>query len=394
MLYWPDTTLYLEAQLKDWMLYIGYAKDWPVGVQEVNPEKEQFQLSQNYPNPANDQSLISMYIPGKGTVNVTVTDMQGRVFLSTDCLLDKGSHTFRFTPGGGNQFLLTARWNGLNRNIKILTTEPNPGKMCRLDYTGSGNGETPLKTATLKKSLVEQESGILDTAVTNKTYIFQFATNIPCPGTPTVTYEGQVYNTIQIFSQCWLKENLNVGTMIPGTQDQTNNNIIEKYCYNNEPDSCSKYGGLYQWDEMMQYTTRLGAQGICPSGWHLPMDEEWKVLDGAVDSQYGIGDPIWDTSEYVGIGYDVGLNLKTTHGWYTNSNGTDLFGFSGLSGGNRTPEGNFVFVGCYAWWWTSSDYLTDSPWQNYLYYDYTTIGRCYSCEGKVPGCSARCIKNY
>ncbi len=51
---------------------------------------------------------------------------------------------------------------------------------------------------------------------------------------------------------------------------------------------------LYQWEEMMQYTTQQGAQGICPPGWHLPTDEEWKVLEGAVDSQYGIGDPEWD----------------------------------------------------------------------------------------------------
>ena len=78
-----------------------------------------------------------------------------------------------------------------------------------------------------------RQSGLLDTPAASETYIFQFATNIPCPGTPTVTYAGQVYNTIQIFSQCWLKENLNVGTMVPNDQETTDNGIIEKYCYNN-----------------------------------------------------------------------------------------------------------------------------------------------------------------
>jgi len=57
----------------------------------------------------------------------------------------------------------------------------------------------------------------------------------------------------------------------------SNNSVIEKYCYNNEEDSCTKYGGLYQWDEMMQYTTEQGVRGICPAGWHLPTDEEWKI---------------------------------------------------------------------------------------------------------------------
>ena len=101
------------------------------------------------------------------------------------------------------------------------------------------------------------ESGILDNPVTSDTIYLQFATNIPCPGTPTVTYEGQVYNTIQIFSQCWLKENLNVGVMIDGQTYQWDNGIIEKYCYNNEPDNCTEYGGLYQWQEMMQHQLHL-----------------------------------------------------------------------------------------------------------------------------------------
>lgn len=74
----------------------------------------------------------------------------------------------------------------------------------------------------------------------------EFATNIPCPGTNIVEYEGQVYSTIQIFSQCWLKENLNVGTMIEGPEDMADNGIVEKYCFNYRPDCCNKYGGLYQ----------------------------------------------------------------------------------------------------------------------------------------------------
>src|ERR1035438_4575700 len=77
----------------------------------------------------------------------------------------------------------------------------------------------------------------------------------PCPETPTVTYAGKTYNTVHIGSQCWLKENLDVGTRINGSNDQKNNGIIEKYCYNDDTANCTKYGGLYQWDEVMQYAT-------------------------------------------------------------------------------------------------------------------------------------------
>lgn len=91
-----------------------------------------------------------------------------------------------------------------------------------------------------------------------------------------VQYAGQTYNTVQIGTQCWFKENLNVGTMIPGGQMQTNNGVIEKHCYNNIEATCALYGGLYQWDEMMQYAT--SEKGICPSGWHVPDITEWTDL--------------------------------------------------------------------------------------------------------------------
>lgn len=61
-----------------------------------------------------------------------------------------------------------------------------------------------------------------------------------------------------------MKENLNVGTMIQSSSDQSNNSIIEKYCYNNDTANCSMYGGFYQWDEAMQYVATAGARGICP----------------------------------------------------------------------------------------------------------------------------------
>jgi uncharacterized protein (TIGR02145 family) len=221
-------------------------------------------------------------------------------------------------------------------------------------------------------------------------YTFQFASNIPCPDAPTVDYGGQTYNTIQVFSQCWFKENLNVGEMIDGSLSQANNSVIEKYCYSNSEDSCAKYGGLYQWNEMMQYTAKEGAQGICPPGWHLPTDEEWKVLEGAADSQYGIGDPEWNLY-WENRGYDAGSNLKAASGWHNSGNGNDLLGFSILPAG--VNGNNFYNIEKFGFIWTSSwPAMNSNPYYRSVVFANPLISRLAN-YGSGNGFSVRCIKD-
>ncbi len=184
--------------------------------------------------------------------------------------------------------------------------------------------------------------------------IWYFVTG-DCVDTIIDQRDGKVYNIVQIFDQCWMAENLNIGIMINGDQYPSNNGSIEKYCYDNNSGYCEMYGGLYQWDEMMQYTTVQGTQGICPSGWHIPTDDEWKILEGKVDSQYPVGDPIWD--EFGLRGYDAGKNLKSTSGWIQNS-GENAFGFNALPGGYHDPDENFYSLGSDACFW-SSTWFTD-----------------------------------
>lgn len=130
---------------------------------------------------------------------------------------------------------------------------------------------------------------------------------VPCPGTATVSYGGQTYHTVQIGTQCWMKESLNNGTRIDGYQDQTDNSAIEKYCYNDYEPNCDVYGGMYQWAEAVQY--RNGAtnttswspvptgnvQGICPAGWHLPADAEWTTLSNSIGGQAYAGGNMKET---------------------------------------------------------------------------------------------------
>ena len=150
---------------------------------------------------------------------------------------------------------------------------------------------------------------------------------------------------------------------------------------------------------MMQYSIIQGVQGICPTGWHIPMDEEWKVLEGAVDSKYGIGNSEWNKDDDY-RGFDVGLNLKSTSGWYNNGNGTDLFGFSGLPSGFRkkNEEGLFYLrIGENVFWCSSTQdtlYGNDykyNAWDRSLSWNDQKIG--HYRLAKEQGFSVRCIKD-
>lgn len=89
--------------------------------------------------------------------------------------------------------------------------------------------------------------------------------------------DNQPLPTLELGTQCWLRKNLAIGIQVLGGTQQTNNNVVEKYCYNDQTGNC--LNGLYQWAEAMQYVTTEGAQGICPVGWHIPSDAEWKLLE-------------------------------------------------------------------------------------------------------------------
>ncbi|MCD4697369.1 MAG: hypothetical protein K8S16_14130 [Bacteroidales bacterium] len=210
----------------------------------------------------------------------------------------------------------------------------------------------------------------------------------PCPGIPTITYEGQIYNTVLIGDQCWLKENLNVGTKINGVDTAFNNGIIEKYCYNDLESYCDTLGGLYLWHEAMQYITVQGGQGICPVGWHIPTDDEWKILEGTVDSQYPVGDPEWDVTGM--RGFDAGLNLKSTTGWMYDDNGTDLYGFTGLPSGKLNGHA-FYNLGGACDFWSSTEYNAYAKLNRNLQYSNNGTARYNSWF--TNGFSVRCLQD-
>ncbi len=116
-------------------------------------------------------------------------------------------------------------------------------------------------------------------------------------GTMVDERDGQEYKTIGIGTQVWMAENLNyavpgkysyeraflfddehtmdvlhcaTGQLIPENCRNLGNWIKAdslSYCYNNDIDSCAKYGRLYS---NPAYITTTSLSGICPDGWHIP----------------------------------------------------------------------------------------------------------------------------
>ena len=154
-----------------------------------------------------------------------------------------------------------------------------------------------------------------------------------------------------------MAQNLNVGTSIPCTTNQTNNASIEKYCYTiDEVEYCNIYGGLYQWDEMMQYVTTEGVQGICPVGWHIPTNLEWCELEYYVDNTI---DP--DCEDFGMRGTDAGGDLKQFDDeeyiyWDSpNTGATDAYGFTALPGGTTSSTPSFININTHGEFWTSTE---------------------------------------
>jgi uncharacterized protein (TIGR02145 family) len=129
----------------------------------------------------------------------------------------------------------------------------------------------------------------------SKTIIVQAAPSFNCGQNMTDIRDNKVYSTVQLGTQCWMQKNLNYGTSLQGTTEQTDNCINEKYCYNDNAANCTLYGGLYQWDELMAYTNTPGTQGLCPPGWHVPTQTEWNTLFTFYQQQALAGKPLQDT---------------------------------------------------------------------------------------------------
>ncbi|RLD66527.1 MAG: hypothetical protein DRI95_06575 [Bacteroidetes bacterium] len=236
----------------------------------------------------------------------------------------------------------------------------------------------------------------------------EFTIITPSGSTGTVTdYDDNTYDAIKIGNQWWMVENLKVthysnGDEIPLVTGNDNwvalldNNTDKVHCYYNDNTGgeAETYGALYTWAAAMDGAASTdvnpsGIPGVCPSGWHLPSDDEWKELEVYLGMSQSAADNInWR-------GTDQGGRLKesgTLHWDDPNTGANNLSGFTGLPGGFRPDNtGICVQIRTGGLWWSTTQYDGTTAWYRHLQHERETVGRWRN--NKSRGFSVRCVKD-
>ena len=197
--------------------------------------------------------------------------------------------------------------------------------------------------------------------------------------------DGNIYSSVQIGTQVWLVENLkttkyNDGTPIPNITDAAAWAAATTGAYSdysNTPANSATYGRLYNWYVVdNNETTKIASNGgknVCPTGWHVPSDDEWRTLTTFLGGYAVAGDKLKETG--------------TTH-WITpNAGATNETGFTALPGGFRDYLGGSyggIGAGC-AWWSSTEAYPTLAFFRYVNMYSFST--------GKQDGRSVRCVRD-
>lgn len=215
--------------------------------------------------------------------------------------------------------------------------------------------------------------------------------------------DGNAYATIQIGEQVWMAENLKSetysdGTPIPRVEDEGEwlalGSDAKAYCYyENSALAFETFGALYSWPAAMNgqessQEVPSGVQGICPAGWHLPSDDEWKNLS----MELGLSNIY--ANEYGWHGWDEGGMMKQTGTllWAEpNLMATNESGFSAIPAGFRNSDGLFRSGGSFTGFWSSTAGKTQDARMRGLH---ATRGEILRDDYPVThGFSVRCLKD-
>lgn len=267
-----------------------------------------------------------------------------------------------------------------------------PTQMLQLDYTvinvseyGKSDGSIDLSVSggeppyqyNWSNGSVEEDIGSLTagyysitvTDAIDSTASDSILVNEPDPDSIVTDIEGNDYPIVEIGGQIWMAKNLRVTKAPDGT-------AVTSYCYDDNALFENKYGRLYTWDVAMNGSVIEMAQGICPDGWHIPSDEEWKILEIYLGMTQ-------EEADLVNIWRGEGIGTSLIEGGDS--------GYEARLSGRRTSIGSYMLLGQYEYVWTSTEY-GDNAWRRCLNGSDSRVGR-WNTFPKTYGFSVRCVKN-
>ena len=239
--------------------------------------------------------------------------------------------------------------------------------------------------------IVKDEAGNIKMETQLYVYSEDMVFNVPIkePFLFTDSRDNRQYEAVKIKSQTWMAENL---AYLPHVSPQWEQGGIWVYGSSGSDvniarssDNYKIYGCLYDWRTATADDHGNG-KDICPPGWHLPSDSEWKVLE------IGLGmDPVEQDSVSWRLSGYVGNKLKLDSGWENEGNGSNSSSFSALPAGNRTTAGTYLGIYGFANFWVAEESDDNNAWRRYLFHNREGVGR-YT-DLKNSGISVRCVKN-
>jgi uncharacterized protein (TIGR02145 family) len=322
-----------------------------------------------------------VFSPSVSDINADGVTLKAKVIESSDAIVEYG---FRF----GLSESSTLHKNGLNLDVEVEGMEFS----------------SKLEGPALKgnqfyyfRPVVRTESGFF---VFGPMSSFQY----DGPGYQMTDIDGNQYPAVQLGNLIWMAENLKVSHYSNGDPiitdlsyfqwSNTNQGaysvypsyfIMYPWFYHGEG-VLDKLGGLYNWYAVVD------ERGLCPTGWRVPTDDDWKYLEGYADSGFGIGDPVWDLSGPEGRGKDIGSKLMIRkRSWIQEFSGSDDFGFSGLPAGYLKQYGNFEGEWEKGRFWSATERDETTAWWRGLRVDGRNIVR--DAWHKTVGFSVRCVRD-
>ncbi len=374
------------------------------------------------PNPFHGITQVCVRHVVSGSLKLVITDMRGRVVMTHafECM-HSGDYLFRVSLEETGVHVLTVRQKGKKHSVKLLNTGKGNGNSI-LHLGMKSDGDTPRNVKSASRSSIVRPIDATDriryigyfthngelveslpvTQILTANYpvmlhFITTQTGTPCDGIPTVMdVDGNVYNTVQVGDQCWMRENMRVthfanGDTIPMKSDAYGW-WYYRYPPNGDTANVSMFGYLYDWNAALyNFSGSNPCQGVCPTGWHVPTYDELNTMLNFVKSKN------WFWCDNNGLFYAKAL--ADSVGWAESSQECapgastgpyNMSGFSARPAGMFNGSDTYASFGSSAFFWSSTKVPSQYPYQSSHSAYYRRIDNVPIVSNPVGGSGESC----